>query len=52
MKQTLTGDELIAEIAEVLAQGDEDFIAQIASKVLIGEIIHNGNGVFTREIEE
>lgn len=49
MKRTLTSDELIHEISEVLAQGDGEFIAEIANRVLIPEVTYDGGSLFTQD---
>jgi len=52
IKRTLTGDELVAEIAEELRQGGGEFVAQIANLVLVPTFYHEGDSKFTQEIEE
>jgi len=48
-KQTITGDELIAEIAEVLAQSDSKFIEKIANEVLVPKITYVGDWMYERK---
>lgn len=50
MKRTLTADEVIDEIAEVLRQGDEEFIEKIANMVLVPKITRKGKK-FVQETE-
>jgi hypothetical protein len=52
MKRKLTSDELINEIAEVLRQGDGEFITEIANRVLVPKITYDGDSLFTQEVEE
>ena len=51
MTRTLTSDQLINEIAEVLRQGDGAFIAEIANKVLVPQVSYDGDSTFTQEVE-
>jgi hypothetical protein len=51
MKRTLTTDELIDEIADVLRQGDGEFIAEIANKVLVPEVTYLEDSIFEQEVE-
>lgn len=48
----MTSDEVIDEIAEVLRQGDGEFIEEIANKVLVPKITYIEDSMFTQEIEE
>ena len=50
--ETLSSDEVIHEIAEVLAQGDGEWIEQIANMVLAVPVVYKGDSIFEREIEE
>ena len=52
MKRVLTSDEIIREISEVLAQGDGEFIADIANQVLVPEVTYNGVFMFTQETDD
>ena len=52
MERTLTSDEIINEIAEVLRQGDGEFIANIANQVLVPEVTYNEDSIFTQIIDE
>jgi len=52
MKRTLTADEIIHEISEVLAQGDGEFIEKIANQVLVPKVTYDGDSLFTQEVEE
>jgi hypothetical protein len=52
MKRTLTIDELISEIAEVLRQGDGEFITDIANRVLVPKITYDGDSRFTQEVTD
>ena len=52
MSRTLTSDELINKIAEVLRQGDGEFITTIANRVLVQKITYDGDSMFTQEIED
>lgn len=47
MKKTI--DEVIQELAEVLAQCDEEFIEEIANKVMTHKVKYIGNGMFEQE---
>ena len=49
MKRTLTSDEVINEIAEVLREGDGEFIEKIANQVLIPEVTYLGDSLFEHE---
>ena len=49
MKRTLTADEIIHEISEVLAQGDGEFIAEIANRVLVPGVTYDGDSLFTQD---
>ena len=51
MKRTLDSDELINEIAEVLREGDGDFIERIANMVLVPEVTYIGDSMFEHETE-
>jgi len=48
----IDSDKLINEIAEVLRQGDGDFIEDIANRVLVPTVTYIGDSVFEQEIEE
>lgn len=50
MKRTLTCDEVINEIAEVLRQGDGEFIERIANMVLVPDVKYDGDSLFTQEV--
>jgi hypothetical protein len=52
IKRTLTGDEIVAEIAEELRQWDGEFIAHIANLVLVPTFYYEGDFKFTQEIDE
>jgi hypothetical protein len=52
MNRTLTSDEVINEIAEVLRQGDGEFIAGIANRVLVPTITYDGDSMFTQKVED
>jgi len=52
MKRVLTSDELINEISEVLREGDGEFIQNIASQVLVGEITYQGDSLFEIDVED
>lgn len=47
----LTSDELINEIAEVLRQGDGEFIERIANLVLVPAVEYDGDSTFTQEVD-
>ena len=49
MKRTLTSDEVINEIAEILRQGDGEFITEIANRVLVPEVSYLGDSMFEQE---
>ena len=49
--RTLTGDELINEIAEVLRQGDASFIRDIANKVIVPRVKIGGENKFVQELD-
>jgi hypothetical protein len=46
MKRSLTTDELIAEMVEILRQGDGEFIARIANQVLSEDVSYVEDSVF------
>jgi len=50
--RTMTSDEVINEIAEVLRQGDGEFIADIANQVLVPHVKYTGDSIFTQEIQD
>ena len=50
-RRTLTSDEIIAEIADVLAQGDGEFIAKIANLVMVPTVTYKGDSLFEQEWE-
>ena len=50
-KRTLTSDELIQEIAEILAMGDGEFIADIANRVIVPGVKYVGDSMFEQEWE-
>lgn len=52
MVRTLDSDELINEIAEVLREGDGDFIEKIANMVLVPGITYVGDSMFEQEEED
>lgn len=52
MKRTISGDELIQEITEVLRQGDGEFIEDIANRVLVTQVTYLEDGFFTQEVED
>jgi len=52
MIRTFDSDELINEIAEVLREGDGDFIEKIANLVLDPEVTYIGDSFFEQEIED
>lgn len=52
MKRILTADEVINEIAEVLSQGDGEFIAKIANQVLVPEVTYVEDSLFEQEVKE
>lgn len=49
MKRTLTSDEVINEIAEVLRQGDGEFIEGIANQVLTPEVTYVEDSLFEQD---
>jgi len=49
-ERTLTSDELINEIAEVLREGDGEFIESIANQVLVGEIVYKEDSIFVQSL--
>ena len=51
MKRTLSADDVVNEIAEVLREGDGDFIQEIANKVLVPEVTYVGDSIFEQEVE-
>ena len=51
-ERTLTSDELINEITEVLRQGSGSFIEDIANRVLVPNVEYMGDSMFEQEIEE
>ena len=52
MKRSLDMAELIEEIAEVLRQGDGEFVEALANQVLVPNVTYKQDGFFTQEIEE
>lgn len=51
-RRILTGNEVVNEIAEVLREGDEEFIVSIANKVLVPTIsFDEAEQVFVQEVE-
>jgi hypothetical protein len=52
MKRTFTIDEMINEIAEVLREGDGEFVLSIAQQVLVPEISYDGDSIYTQEFNE
>jgi len=52
MKRQMTSDEVINEIAEVLRQGDGEFIAGIANQVLVPEVTYLEDSIFEHTVEE
>lgn len=49
--RTLTTDEVISEIAEILKQADGEFIAEIANKVFTDPVSYQEDSTFAQEIE-
>jgi hypothetical protein len=49
MNETLTADDVINEIAEVLREADGDFIELIANSVLTNKVKYVGDSFFERE---
>jgi len=47
----LSSDEVINQIAEVLREGDGEFIEDIANRVLVPEVTYKGDSIFEQEIE-
>ena len=47
-----TADEVIAEVAEVLAQADGEFIGKIANQVLTRQVEYVGDSIFEQAEEE
>jgi hypothetical protein len=52
MKRTLTGDELIRAISEVLVEADADDLAGIANLVLTGRTKHLGRNEDLEDLYE
>lgn len=52
MTRTLSADELVNEIAEVLRQGDGEFLEDIANRVLVPDVSYVGDSLFTQEIDD
>ena len=52
MERTLTSDEIIQEIGEVLSQGDGEFIERIANQVLVPEVTYVGDSMFKHTVED
>ena len=50
-KRTLTSDELISEIADVLREGDGEFIENIANQVLVPEVTYLEDSLFEQETD-
>ena len=50
MERTLTADEIIDEISDVLKEGDGEFIEKIANQVLAPTVTYDGDSLFTQEI--
>ena len=51
MVRRMDSDEVINEIAEVLREGDGDFIEKIANMVLVPEVTYVGDSMFEQETE-
>ena len=51
MTRTLTADEVIEEITEILNEGDGKFIAEIANQVLVPRVTYIGDSMFVQEID-
>lgn len=51
MRKLNTG-ALIGEIAEVLQQGDCEFIEKIANMVLVPKVTYIGNDTYTQDVED
>lgn len=52
MKRTMTSDELIEEIVQVLREGNGEFIEEIATMVLVPLITYDGDGFFTWDTDD
>ncbi|MHA2403851.1 MAG: hypothetical protein ACXADH_12725 [Candidatus Kariarchaeaceae archaeon] len=52
MPRTMTADEVVNEIAEVLREGDGEFIEQIANQVLVPNVIYLEDSLFKQEVDE
>jgi hypothetical protein len=50
-KTTKTSDEIINEIAEVLRQGDGEFIERIANQVLVPNVTYLEDSLFEHEVD-
>jgi len=50
MKRELTSDEVINEIAEILREGDGEFVANIANQVLVPEVTYLEDSMFEQKI--
>jgi hypothetical protein len=48
--KTLTADEVINEIADVLRESDGEFITEIANRVLSHKIVYKDDSLFVKEI--
>jgi len=52
MNETLTSDDVINEVAEVLRQGNGAFIEHIANQVLVPNVRYIQDSIFYREKED
>lgn len=52
MAETLTADEVVAQISEVLPENDGDFIEHIANQVLGRKVEYIGDSLFKYVEEE
>ena len=52
MVRTMDSDEVINEIAEVLREGDGDFIEKIANMVLAPRVTYIGDSMFEQEEDD
>ena len=52
MKRILTSDEIIDEIADVLRQGDGEFIEDIANRVLVPKVTYTEDSLFEQDTDD
>jgi hypothetical protein len=51
-QRTLDIDSLLQELADVLAQADGEYIAEICNRVMTEKVEYNGDSIFTLTHED